>query len=749
MKKLSYLLSICLIFFIPIKTAAEETIESPETSSTVASSQTTTESTNETTDETTEATTNSSQSSGSSSEEATNESVDTLESEELPRMERSATTYSEVTVPEGYHLYAITNYASFKSAMADTTYKKKYLLLQTDIVYGYVNLAIDTLTFNADTIIDGGGTDGTHQYGMFFGYTSNDANFNTSTLLKVSSANLNITFRNLSFGSNAYPNSTTAGLVYPYTNGSSFAANLNLTIENVNYTISGNGAVPFNGYYGTGSTITFKGTNSFISSSTGNYGREFASGFRWIIFDAASTNYIKVMSNPNGEDAVFRGESEKGPIDVSLNQNAQVTIDNGKNDLFASSIATLNVGENAQFHYKTINGGGLRGTSYMNSGIRNVSDGGPTTLNVGKNAEVLFENNKSVSTSWSLKGNTVVNADDPKRILFSKTNAGTNLFTGGTMTFNRKDADAFRKGQINTLINGATEAANPKLLDINQSASYTENNTANQVTLLYQPTAKVASVSATTKVAPKQSDLILGESLIPTPTDRTLQETTYKVATADLVADQNPNSESSQAAIEMASGNTLKANQSLTGQTQFTINQLVAQTYYLYTKIKDQITLTASGRTFTVGTTSNWLSTTQTVEPGIFVQLPVQAAFTSPMTGAFKSTSYDAINLGNTPILVSATALTDSTNNQFKLVDQLTNNSSFEATLNLELAASYNAQKELVSLTNIDTRKGVTLQPFSETGSKGSFTLKGDYSGPLSGVKSSNYLLQFSIQAAN
>lgn len=124
MKKLSYLLSICLIFFIPIKTAAEETIESPETSSTVASSQTTTESTNETTDETTEATTNSSQSSGSSSEEATNESVDTLESEELPRMERSATTYSEVTVPEGYHLYAITNYASFKSAMADTTYKK-------------------------------------------------------------------------------------------------------------------------------------------------------------------------------------------------------------------------------------------------------------------------------------------------------------------------------------------------------------------------------------------------------------------------------------------------------------------------------------------------------------------------------------------------------------------------------------------------------------------------------------------------
>lgn len=119
------------------------------------------------------------------------------------------------------------------------------------------------------------------------------------------------------------------------------------------------------------------------------------------------------------------------------------------------------------------------------------------------------------------------------------------------------------------------------------------------------------------------------------------------------------------------------------------------------------------------------------------------------MTGAFKSTSYDAINLGNTPILVSATALTDSTNNQFKLVDQLTNNSSFEATLNLELAASYNAQKELVSLTNIDTRKGVTLQPFSETGSKGSFTLKGDYSGPLSGVKSSNYLLQFSIQAAN
>lgn len=745
MKKLSLLLSLCLIFFIPLKAAAEEIIENTEASSTFESSQATSESISKAT----ETTTSLNQASESSNEETTSEPVSTPESEELPKMDRDLTTYSGGNIPEGYHLYSITSYASFKSAMMDTTYKKKYLLLQTDIVYGYVNNAIDTLTFTADTIIDGGGSDGTHQYGMFFGYTLNDANFNTSTLLKVSTANLSITFRNLKFGSNAYPNSTTAGLVYPYTNGSSFAANLNLTIENVNYNVPGNGAVPFNGYYGTGSTITFKGSNSFISSSTGIYGREFASGFRWIVFDDASVNYIKVMSNPAGEDAVFRGESERGPLDVSLNQNAQVTIDNGKNDLFASTMATLTVGENAQFHYNTINGGGLRGTSYINSGIRNVSDGGPTTMNIGKNAEVLFENNKSVSTAWSLKGNTTVNANEPKRILFSKANTGSSLFSGGTMTFNRKDSDTSKKGQLNTLATGATEAANTKLLTPNQSASYTETTTANQVTLLYQPTVKVESISATTHVAPKQSDLTLGETLLYSPTDRTLQETSYKVAANDLVTDQDPNSDSSQAAIEAANNDSLKAAQSLPGQTPITVNQLVAQTYYLYTKIKDQISLTASGRTFTVSTTSNWLADTQAVEPGIFVQLPVETAFSSPMTGAFKSTSYDVVNLGNTSVAISAAAFTDSANNQFKLVDQLTKLSNFEATLNLALSADYNEQKQLVSLTAIDTGKKIILQPFSETDSKGSFTFQGDYSGPLSGAKNSSYQLQFAIQAAN
>lgn len=743
LKKMVFLVLLCLFFCRAMTVSATEisTTDDTESSNNITSSEEAVSSTTSSLDNTASEEINDSE---AESTAATTEEADLS----LTRA-ATASAFAATSVPDGYHVYTIANYAQFKAALTDTTYTKKYLTLAADIIYGFANgatitvggTAIESLVFNSDTIIDGAGT-----YGMYFGYRGTDGYYNTSSPLRVDSSNLNITFRNLKFGNTTYPNSTRAGLVYPFrnNNNSVFASNLNLTLENIDYNISGTGGKAFNFYYGTGVSVTFKGTNNFVLSNTSTSGAEFCSDAKNIYFDQGSETYIKTTSSTMS--SVFMGENGGNDLNISLLEGAQLTIDNGKVALLESKNPTLNVGKDAVFNYNSITGGGsaVNGTSLINY-TQNVT----TKINADENAEMIFQNSKSGSSSWGLNGDYQVVATAPKRILLSSKSFSSGLISNGTLTIQRKDTDATRNFESSTLANNATETSEiQKYNPSNTAFTYNTANTTGKVAVVYQPAVTVKTVSTNTAVAAGQSDLILGETLTYTPSEGSIAQTSYKVSQNDLMADLVSTSDTAQNQVENATN--LVADQTLTNQSKLTVQNLLAGDYYIYTKIIDQTALTADGRTFNVKTTSKWLPVTQNIPKGIFVVVPNNLAFDWKMMGNFTSKQYQVINKSNTKVAISVQSIAGQADNQFKIVDSLATDSAYETTLGLKLTAPLDSQSLSLNLNQFSPNQQITLAPYTDTTNNIlNVAFSGKYSGPLDGVKVSNYQLSLAIADGN
>lgn len=638
-----------------------------------------------------------------------------------------------------------------KSAITDSSSIKKYILLTADIVYGFPNGAtissggtsarktVEPLYFSSDTIIDGSGISGNEKHALLFGYTGTDGYYASTSPFRTTTPAINVTYSNLKFGNSTYRNSTNAGILYPYMYNNT-KLNMNLNIVNVDYDISGTDGSPFNSYYSDGNTINFKGTNNFNIPNTSS-GGNFSLGYRNINFDESSVTNINVASGTT--ESVFAGEQGNGALDIEMKNNSKVSINNGKNSLATSASLNLILGTNATFDYKLVTGGGSALISYLNTIPSSV-----TTMNAADNSEISFESTKNTMTSWGLNGTTILNVTSPKYILFSKNsdNANSTLFTGNSMSVNRLDNIQNYDYQSSTLMLGESSTTDYVALKVGDSVDISSSNTSGKTVWLYEPQISIDEFSTSSSVDASQSDLNIGESLSHSPSDFNINETKYKVSSNSLITDDNMDSENSQISVENVSDDELITNVSLTSSSNYTVNNLIANTYYVY----GQITGTRSYSNnsvgdFTTRSTSKWVEVSQVIEKGIYVELPTEIDFNSTIIGDYRSKSYKIINHSNTPVEISVSNLSK-IQSDFSLVNKIETDSQHAATLNLNISSPSNPTVSSINLNNIDTSFAISLTSYIDSSNNfASFYLSGNYSGPLDGEQHGSYSLTFSF----
>ncbi|MBV7392545.1 hypothetical protein KUA55_18015 [Enterococcus sp. ALS3] len=651
--------------------------------------------------------------------------------------------------PNGYTLYTVSNYAQFKAAMNAPSTLKKYILLNNDIVYGFSNgatttsttSAIDVLSYTSDTIIDGSGTSGTARYSLLFGYIGNTNAYSYDSPLRTITPNITVTFQNLNVGNSTCRNFTNGGLVYPYTNQGT-NINLNVIVNNVTYNIQGFNGTPFNSFYADNSTITFKGTNTFTSSNTSS-GAYFSSGFSNLNFDTDSSTIISVAGA--GTSEVMSGNQDTGTLNITLNPRANVTVNNGKTTFIRSDNATLNVGDSAKLNYNLVNGSGSTTSGVLNSR-------GSTVINATNNSTLNFSSSKSGVTSWGLTGSNTINANAPKEILFA-TSATTPspLFTGSVMTVNRNDQINTCDYQSSTLEIGETIGTNYLKYKIGDSNSLSSENTASKTAWVYEPTASISSVTANSIVANRQSDLNIND-IVLNDDNSTIQQVSYKIADAPLVSD-DITLDSSQKTISDKESESLIASNSSSSET-FTINNLLAQMYYIYSQVLSIRNHNTVAGNFTTETLSKWTENSSAVPEyksmSIINNIDFHA-FRSKIskTDNLNPEDYQTINNGNTIRKLSLNSLTVNSGSasDVTLVDQLTEGKNSQ--LALSLVAQKNDSQDIVKwgplLANKGSTDNLSLAPYWQTDHSANLYVTGNFSGPYDVLKDVSYTLHFDI----
>lgn len=639
-------------------------------------------------------------------------------------------------------------YAKLKSAITDSSSIKKYILLTADIVYGFPNGAtvnsggtsVESLYFSSDTIIDGSGLSGNEKHSLLFGYTGTDGYYASTSPFRTITPSINVTYKNLKFGNSTYKNSTNGGILYPYTEQ---GTNLNITLDivNVDYDISGTNGSPFNSYYADGNTLHFSGTNNFNipNTSSGGY---FSTGYKNIIFDDSSITNIKVASGAT--ESVFAGEQGVGALNIELGTNSYVSLVNGKNSLITSNSTNITIGTDSNLEYNLVAGGGNAIYSYLNT----VSSS-TTNINVANDSKASFESTKSSMLSWGLNGTTSLNVTSPKSVLFSKNSTNTNwtLFTGNSLIVNRLDDIQEYDYQSSMLMLGESETTDYTLFKSGDSKTISPSNTTGKSVWIYEPQITIEEFLTSSSVAAGQSDLNISEPLYYSPEDYDISQTNYKVSAASLNTGDSMTSEGSQNSVENATEDKLIADVSLTDTFTYTVNNLLAQTYYVYGQISGNKNYTSSAvGDFSTTSTSKWVEVSQVIEKGIFVEFPKNIDFKSKNIGDYQSDSYKIINHSNTPVNVSVSTLTE-IQSSFSLVNKIEKDSKHASTLNLNINSPSNPAISLINLNDIDTKIAISLSSYIDsTKNFASFYLSGNYSGPLDGEQNGSYSLTFSIQ---
>lgn len=660
------------------------------------------------------------------------------------------TKQTYAVTPDGYTLYEVDTYAKLKSAITDSSNVKKYILLTADIIYGFPNGAtvnsggtsanktVEPLYFSSDTIIDGSGLSGNEKRSLLFGYTGTDGYYAYASPLRTITPSINVTYKNLKFGNSTYKNSTNAGILYPYTEQ---GTNLNITLNivNVDYDISGTNGSPFNSYYADGNTIHFSGTNNFtmLNTSSGSY---FSTGYKNIIFDDSSITNIKVASGAT--ESVFAGEQGVGALNVELGANSYVSLINGKNSLLTSSSTNITIGTNSNFEYNLVPGGGNASYSYLNTNSSST-----TNISVANNSKASFESTKSNMLSWGLNGTTSLNVTSPKSVLFSKNSTNTNstLFTGNSLIVNRLDNIREYDYQSSMLRLGESKTTDYTLFKSGDSKTISSSSTTGKSVWIYEPQIKTEELLTSSSVAADQSDLNISEPY--STEDYDIFQTNYKVSADSLNTGGSMTSEGSQSSVENATEDKLIADVSLTDNFTYTVNNLLAQTYYVYGQINVNKTYTSSAvGDFSTTSTSKWVEVSQVIEKGIFVEFPKNIDFKSKIIGDYQSESYKIVNHSNTPVTVSVSTLTE-IQSSFSLVNKIEKDSKHASTLNLNINSPSNPAISLINLNDIDTNIAISLSSYTDsTKNFASFYLSGNYSGPLDGEQNGSYSLTFSIQ---
>ncbi|WP_239253757.1 pectate lyase-like adhesive domain-containing protein [Listeria ilorinensis] len=612
--------------------------------------------------------------------------------------------------------YLVSTFQELKDAFATPVAagETQYIQLQNDIIYDSTFIYI-----KQNTVIDGNG----HAL-LYNGTNYGTAHFSTNA------NNIDVTYKNLTFGNSEYPNSSYYGILYTHD------SNVHFTVENINYNIL-NGCQPFWGNNNSGNTLTFKGKNNFYSSGK-SYGGEFVEGFPTVTF--ADNSETTVYNDSPNASAVFYSLNQS----VTIGKQASLAIEASKPYLFYNS-ATLNVQEQGKFSYKSI-----YGKNYTSNTATLCT--GTLTANFEKDSIGHFTTDVD-SFSGS---NPKINLNSPEYVAFDSTKSSEPVL--GTMNpiFKRVDTDT----SLYQIAYLTASGQNTYVPEVNPGSSYTvtSTNIGKGYSVVYAKMPSIESLSTTPSVGPDVSSIDAQiESVAPATT--TSSKVQYKLATKPLYSG-DITTEAAQTSIQNAGtseGVKEQTEVSLPGNsppigadTKYSFKELPAEDYYLYAKVDSQ---QVPGYTFE----SRWKDATAEVPPYVLIQFSNSSMeFNSPIPGTFGKQQnldrYTMRNAGNVPTEVSLKSITRNSDSseQLSLVDQFhTNNQELILSLIAEKVDS-GEQTVFGPLTDGDFINSSTIQlnPFWDKDAQAVLYLTGDYSGPMIGEQKFSYRFSFAISAA-
>lgn len=649
--------------------------------------------------------------------------------------------------------YKVSDYSQLTTVSTEINNANYYTNVNQGTIY--INLLSDitssgtrvTFSNNKNPILIDGSTKDNDTGNHYILYTGSTG---YAGLFALGNSNMNITFKNLNFGSTTSSASNFYGFCYSTDVGNS------ITIQDVNY-YAETGGQPFF-VTGASSILNFYGNNSFIVSSNGTNSQEFAE------FDGTMNfkeNTKTSIVHKTGADLAFLWTYSS--IQMNVEKNAQVFIQSGKRDMFyPNRAANLSVSESAKFTYlfdnnlsyidpKTVFGDS---TNYKTISVSGTSNAGSnrffdssSTFNISakKNSEVNFITKNLPFQRGDLK----INAEDTAKINF-KNDTVTNsalIDTSTSLNINNTTINNtiynFQKTELGTSPKIINEFVLPAKSITPMTTGFTNYNS-----LTYQPAIKVGGVSSAGTSATNISQVKSNLTGVSSTLDKTFSyQAQYYISNSSTILSDatvtskyingsaTPNNSTThydgsvyQNVTTLPSISTSNGDQS----TSTVLDQLFPGTYTVYGRlqVKD-----SNGSLYY----TPWVNTTATVSPYSSFIFPTSVklndSFTYQRTGSalglkFDQTKLYTISSGSNQVMdVKPTAMIANSGNQVTLVSGSpgTNN---DKKLQLKLVSSLATPTwNLGDLTNPTV---LELQPYWDNdNNKKQFYFDGAYSGPI------------------
>ncbi|GAX46504.1 hypothetical protein [Pseudolactococcus reticulitermitis] len=625
--------------------------------------------------------------------------------------------------------YQVSNISDLKSALKANAASGNtlYIQLTADIAYTDSDL---TIAVSKNTVLDGA------NHYILYKAPSSWPSYDASHFVTAAN-NLNITFKNLKYGNATYPNSSYYGILRVLN------SNINFVLENIDYNTV-KGSQPFWGNSNPSNTLTFKGTNSFRTDGDVD-GGEFVEGFTTLNF--ADDSKTTVYNDSTNSDAVFWCAKQK----VNIGKNATLEITTSKEYLFYNDDdVTINVQEKGQFTCKFI-----KGKNYTASKAELRSDGswgnGTITMNFAKDSIGCFRTEKDAFTGTS-RNYPTINATSPNYILFEATPTNKSVISGITPKFVRKDTDGYNY-PIDYL---TTSGQKHFVTNVSGTQNVSASNIQNGYSLVYARASQMTGLAATPKVGVDLSEI---DAQVKKGASSSFSSgrVSYKLAKNKLYSGNDVTLGEAQNSIDKATSAegvlespVINITSDVSKESTYVFQNLLAQTYYLYSKIGEQ-RASASGYIFD----SPWVEEVVAVQPLIAVTLPDSIDFTSSLAGEFGKSNnlqnYVAVNHGNVPVNVDLKTIASNTgcSPDVSLVDQFDNETE---KLVLKLTAENTASGEDVTWSPLLEGKPIPsnpikLDPFWETSHQASLYVNGKQSVPLgAGLKAVSYKLAVEVK---
>ncbi|GCF95308.1 hypothetical protein NRIC_31990 [Enterococcus florum] len=621
--------------------------------------------------------------------------------------------------------FRVQNAAELKEALkadfmeGQTTH---YIQLINDIVY-----TDDDTQFEIDknTVLEGN-----HHAILYDGTRPASVHFRTGA------NNLTITFKNITYGNEQYPDSSYYGILQA-TN-----SNIDFTVENIQYTIR-DGGQPFYANKGAGNKLTLTGTNRFYSE--GATGGEFNEGFEDVYF--AANSQTSIHNDTSTGSAIFWTNDQR----IFVEENAEVDITFSKRYLSYNKLE-LNVARGGKF---TVNG---ITTSINSATYMTLVRAGDFTMNFAQDSIGRFTTEKGRGLDGR---NPIVYANSPYYILFDAGQNPTSIINSINPTFHRIDDDG-KDYSIEYLLNQADAVQKTLTNNVTsgQSLEVSNSDIENGQSLLYTRNVSVDDFWGSAQTGDAQSEINTQITQWTLPSLKQL-EVNYKLSDRTLYSVEDIYSAEAQESIEQSTENeagiqefalqpTEDGARYPAEATQHTFSPLVGgKTYYLYAKAS------TSGLP---GYRLESLWVEKVIEVPAYVNMTFSTdhlRFASPIPGVFGKDqnleTYSVRNLGNVPIALSLNEVitNSSSSSEIALVKQFTLR---DQEYKMQLVAENTLTNQKITwgpLIEGEVEEGQKMQidPYWTPGSQPQLYIEGEYSGPLIGPKDVSYLFKFTYRS--